>query len=162
MRYLANFEKYKRPSLKIRIVPLEANPAGTSCHILKATGEMRRTSGRYCTEFDVTLIAGKFVENERLYGPASLKDKTLIYPFEEFKCRVGCVCKMCRNCEDFEDHEAFHRANHTQCRYNLESVIPTFHYKVVYEKAYYPAVRPQFERFWVKLGGASLMTTDGI
>ena len=119
-----------------------------------------------CTEFNVMLIAGKLVENERLYGPASLKDKTLIYPCEEFRCRVGCACKMCRNklthCEDFEDHEAFHRANHTQCRYcnNLESVIPNFHYKVVYEKVYYSAVRPQFERFWVKLGCASLFSHE--
>ena len=82
---------------------------------------MKRTYGRYRTEFDVVLIAGKLAENERLYGPASLKDKTLIYPCAEFKCRLGFPCQMFRNklthCDDFEDHEAFHRANRTQSRY---------------------------------------------
>ena len=28
------------------------------------------------------------IKNDRLYGPASLRDKTLIYPCEEFKCCV--------------------------------------------------------------------------
>ena len=73
------------------------------------------------------------------------------------------TCKICRNkltnCEDFKDHEAYHKANHTMCQLcaNLESVIPHFHYKIVFEIVYRSAVRPQFERIWfVKLGSASL------
>ena len=76
-----------------------------------------------------------------------------------------CACKMCRNkltnCEDFKDHEAYHKANHTvhMCQFcsNLESVIPHFQYKIGFEIVYCPGVRPQFERIWfVKLGSASL------
>ena len=46
-------------------------------------------SGLY-EEFDVTLVAGELVKDERLYGPASLRDQTLIYPCEAFKCQIGC------------------------------------------------------------------------
>ena len=103
------------------------------------------------------------MEQENLYGPASLRDKTLIYPCSLFRCRIGCPCNMCRNkltkCEYFKDHEAFNTANHTMCEFcaNLESVIHHFHYKIVYDTVYKNAVRPQFEDIWfVKLGSASL------
>ena len=35
--------------------------------------------------FYVKLIAGEVMEIESLYGPASLRDKTLIYPCKLFK-----------------------------------------------------------------------------
>ena len=166
MRYLAILHKNKRPVLKEFVNP---DPGDTSCHIFKATGDVVVT--RYDEEeFQVKLIACKAVANESLYGPASLRDKTLVYPCEFFKCRVGCPCKMCRNklsrCEDFKDHEAYHKANHTMCQFcaNLESVIPHFHYKIEtvyypgFEKVYNPAMKKhQFVKKWfVRLGSASL------
>ena len=43
MRYLANSEKYKRPILKGRIGPVEAEP-GSSCHI------QRGPLGTHCVQ----------------------------------------------------------------------------------------------------------------
>ena len=113
--------------------------AGTSCHEFEATDMIKVCRMMDGTEFEVKLVARELVKNDKLYGPASLRDKTLIYPCEEFKCRVRCPCAMCRKklvyCEDFEDHETFHRANHTLCRFceNLESIIPHFDYKIEFE-----------------------------
>ena len=111
MRYLAIFQSNKCPELKGFVNP---DPDGTSsCHIFKATGDVE-VIGLEDKEFRVKLIAGEVMEHESLYGPASLRDKTLIYPCTLFKCRVGCACKMCRNkltnCEDFKDHEAYHKS----------------------------------------------------
>ena len=164
MRYSATFIAKKRPNLHGRIVPLGgiAAMAGTSCHKFEATDKIKVCRMLDGKEFEVKLVAREFGKSDKLYGPASLRDKTLIYPCEEFMCRVSCPCTMCRNklgyCEDFEDHETFHRANHTNCRFceNLESIIPHYDYKVEYERVYYPAVRPQFERFFLRLGSASL------
>ena len=164
MRYSATFIAKKRPSLNGSIVPLEgtAAMAGISCHEFEATDNRKVCYMMEGKEFKVKLIAHELVKSDRLYGPASLRDKTLIYPCEEFKCRVRCPCTMCREkigyCADFEEHETFHRANHTNCRFceNLESIIPHFDYKIEFERVYYPAVRPQFERFFLRLGSASL------
>ena len=163
MRYWETMSSNKVPETNGRLVLIGVNPAGTSCHVFKATGEVgvcHVTGGK---ELKVAMIAGQLVEKESLYGPASLRDKTLIYPCEEFKCRVGCPCAMCRNklgyCEDFEDHEIFHRANHTMCRFcnNLESVIPNFHHTVVYQRVYYwDGKRTHFDRIFDKLGSSSL------
>ena len=38
----------------------------------------------------VTFVAVKIVKQICLHGPASLKDRTIIYPCERFKCRAGC------------------------------------------------------------------------
>ena len=119
MRYSATFIAKKRPNLHGRIVPLGgiAAMAGTSCHKFEATDKIKVCRTLDGKEFEVKLVAREFGKSDKLYGPASLRDKTLIYPCEEFMCRVSCPCTMCRNklgyCEDFEDHETFHRANHT-------------------------------------------------
>ena len=97
MRYWAKFPSNKRPEINGRMVPIGVIPAGTSCYVFKATGEVEVCHVTGGKELKVAMIAGQLVEKESLYGPASLRDKTLIYPCEEFKCRVGCPCAMCRN-----------------------------------------------------------------
>ena len=73
---------------------------------------------------------------------ASLRNKTLIYPCEAFKCQIECPCQMCRmklsECDDFDDHLTFHLANHTMCRYciELERFFTSFSYTVVYKRHY--------------------------
>ena len=119
----------------------------------------------------VTLVAVKFVRQISLHGPASLKDRTIIYPCERFKCRAGCPCQLCRikspycttarlekpcsgDClqcrEDCQDHLMFHRADHTMCKFceNVRSHIPNYSFMVIQRRVYYPCVRPQFERFF--------------
>ena len=120
MRYLAICQYNERPVLRGFISKrVKPDPLDTSCHVFKATSDVE-VVGLEPKEFHVKLVAGEVMEQENLYGPASLRDKTLIYPCTLFKCRVGCSCKMCRNkltkCEDFKDHEAFHKANHTMCQ----------------------------------------------
>ena len=98
---------------------------GANCHIFKAVDVKHRLWDHYglgwYEEFDVTLVAGEQVKDERLYGPASLRDQTLIYHCEAFKCQIGCPCQMCRmklrDCDDFDDHLTFHLSNHTMCKY---------------------------------------------
>ena len=106
MRYSARFIARKRPNLDGRIVPLGAGMAGTCCHEFEATDDIEVCYGGG-KEFVVRLVAHELVKSDKLYGPASLRDKTLIYPCEEFKCRIRCPCTMCRNKmrygEDFED-----------------------------------------------------------
>ena len=119
----------------------------------------------------VTLVAVKFVGQISFHGPASLKDRTIIYPCERFKCRAGCPCQLCRikspycttarlekpcsgDClqcrEDCQDHLMFHRADHTMCKFceNVRSHIPNYSFMVIQRRVYYPCVRPQFERFF--------------
>ena len=136
MRYTATFLPYKQPQLNGRTVPFGEDAAGTSCHVFKA-GDVKVTCARdNYKEFDVTLVAGELVKSDRLYGPASLRDRTLIYPCEEFKCRLGCPCQMCRQklkfCEDFVDHLTFHRASHRMGKFcnNIDSYIDNFAYNV--------------------------------
>ena len=90
-------------------------------------------------EFDVTLVAEELVQSKRLYGPASLRDKTLIYPCEAFKFQIGYPCQMCRmmlrGCDHFDDHLTFHLSNHTKCKYcnKVERGFPNFSYNVVHK-----------------------------
>ena len=74
---------------------VKPDPLGTSGHVFKATGDVE-VIGLEPKEYRVKLIAGEVMEHESLYGPASLKDKTLIYPCEAFKCQIECACQMCR------------------------------------------------------------------
>jgi len=117
----------------------------------------------------VTLVAIKFVKQISLHGPASLRDRTLIYPCERFKCRAVCPCQLCRfkspyckttrlekpcsgDClqcrEDCQDHLMFHRAYHTVCKFcvNVESHIPNYSFMVIQSRSrfYDPSVRPRF------------------
>jgi len=104
---------------------------------------------------EVTLVAEKFPESS-LHGPASLlKNRTLIYPCCQFKCRLGCACQLCRkkiyiclkapnketcdeDCADCRadcyDHMLFHRALHLSCKFcsSLLDHIP--HYSFVVER----------------------------
>ena len=168
MRYWATMSRDKRPEINGCLAPIGVNPAGTSCHVFKAAGDEVKvyhvTGGK---ELRVPMIAYELMENKSLYGPASLMDKTLIYPCEEFQCRVSCPCAMCRNklgyCDDLEDHEIYHRANHTMCRFckELESLIPHFHHKVVYERVNNWHVRmTHIINFVDKLGSSSLFQHD--
>ena len=44
----------------------------------------------------VRLVAVNYA-NENFHGPASsLHDKSIMYPCEHFKCRVGCPCRLCK------------------------------------------------------------------
>ena len=94
----------------------------------------------YC-EAEVSLVTGKYSE-ENLYGPASsLMDKSLIYPCTSNKCRLSCPCHICRNksymcqtvshekspgegcseCQnEYWEHLLFHLAVHTFCKYCAE------------------------------------------
>ena len=163
MRYLAICQYNQRPQLRGFIsMGGKPEPLAKSCHVFTATGDVE-VIGYEPKEFLVKLIAGEVMEHENLHGPASLRDKTLIYPCEMFRCRIGCPCKMCRHkltkCDDFKDHEAFHKANHTMCQFcaDLERVIPHFHYKIIFETVYRSGIVPQFEDIWyVKLGSAAL------
>ena len=87
IRYSATFIAKKRPNLNGRIVPLGSIAAmfGTSCHEFEATDMIKVCHMMDGTEFEVKLVARELVKNDKLYGPASLRDKTLIYSCEEFK-----------------------------------------------------------------------------
>ena len=112
------------------------------------------------TSAQVTLIAGQYAK-VNLHGPASLiKDKTIIYPCDKYRCRVGCPCRLCHknslNCklagskktcgdcsecrEDYKDHLLFHRALHTLCKFcsNVEEVLPHLTFVVRQIKGYFP------------------------
>ena len=44
----------------------------------------------------VRLVAVNYA-NENLHGPASsLHDRSIMYPCDLFKCRVGCPCRLCK------------------------------------------------------------------
>lgn len=108
----------------------------------------------------VTLAAGKSSE-DFLYGPASLKkDRTLIYPCEKNRCRLGCPCHLCRkrvnNClkagnretcgdcvecrADCDDHLLFHRAAHLNCKFclNMLDHIPNLSPVIRHVRGYLP------------------------
>ena len=165
MRFSAHIQVYEQPVLsgKTGDIPWE-----TQCHILTPDGEpvYRLTRMRihkyYTTVYKVNYVAHKVIQTPWLFGPASLWNKTLIYPCENFRCRIGCPCKMCRDnlnsCEDLEDHMTFHRAPHSMCKFcqELQELIPYYHWKIVFEKRYYSGVVPQFEKFYEIMGSCSL------
>lgn len=164
MRFTATFFPLKCPQLNGRSVPMGENPIGTSCHDFEAGEVTEHTLTDYnYTSSNVTLVAGEYNKNERLYGPASLRDKTLIYTCDLFKCRIKCPCKLCTKKSNFysdiDDHVMFHRASHSLCKFcaNVHSHIPSYSHTIVYETVYYPGMIPQFERIWyTKMGSASL------
>ena len=107
----------------------------------------------------VTYIAGKYPEGS-LHGPASsIVSKSIIYPCEEFRCRLECPCHLCRkkaphclkaaNCSsacgdcsdcrlDYIDHLLHHKARHLLCKYceNLHETFPQYSYTVLYKRKY--------------------------
>ena len=174
MRHKVRFRAYRRPKLSGTTVPYidrkSWGKVGANCHSFKVVDVKHCYWDHYAlgqyAEFEVTLIAGEQAKAERLYGPASLRDKTLIYPCDAFKCHIGCPCQMCRmnssECKDFDDHLTFHLANHTMCKYcnEVESFFPNFSYNVVY-KRHYPnpsawcGGQPDEKVFYDTLGSAS-------
>ena len=127
----------------------------SSCHELVATDVKLNTSFiKYSSQScpvsevpsDVTYVAGRYTKSF-LYGPASTSnDKTIIYPCDKNRCRVGCPCQLCRkkvshcskavsletcgdcsDCrKDCDDHLLHHKAHHTFCKFcaNVEIYIP--------------------------------------
>ena len=114
----------------------------------------------------VTYVAGKYPEGS-LHGPASsIVTKSIIYPCEEFRCRLDCPCHLCRkkasNCLkaatnssiacgdcsdcslDYNDHLLHHRARHLLCKYceNLHEIFPQYSYTVLYETKYDEGPKP--------------------
>ena len=108
----------------------------------------------------IILVADQYSQST-LHGPAScLKGKSLIYPCDQFRCRIGCPCKMCgkkvhcsqagtkNTCgdcpdcrEDYEDHLLYHRAYHTLCKFciNVHEHLPNYSYIVRQTKGCFPA-----------------------
>jgi hypothetical protein len=175
MRHEARFRAYRRPRLSGTTVPYIDSKTwgkvGANCHIFKVVDVKHRYWDRYALglyqEFDVTLVAGEQVIDESLYGPASLRDKTLIYPCEAFKCQIGCACQMCRMklsaCDDFDDHLTFHLSNHTMCKYcnEVERLFPYYSYNVVHKRDYpnpyaWCGGQPDEKVFYDTMGSASL------
>ena len=120
----------------------------------------------------VTYIAGKYPEGS-LHGPASsIVSKSIIYPCEEFRCRLECPCHLCRkkaphclkaaNCSsacgdcsdcrlDYIDHLLHHKARHLLCKYceNLHETFPQYSYTVLYKRKYSEDPEP-FKAFMFK------------
>ena len=175
MRYEARFRAYRQPMLFGTTIPYidgeSWGKVGADCHIFSVVAVKHRYWDQYALglyeELDVTLVAGRQNKDEWLYGPASLRNKTLIYPCEAFKCQIECPCQMCRmklsECDDFDDHLTFHLANHTMCRYciELERFFTSFSYTVVY-KRHYPnpsawcGGQPDEKVWYDTMGSASL------
>lgn len=174
MRFSATFQPMKKALLNGRETKY-ADPTIESCHEF----EIGEQTFDFCRDsVDVTLTAFKYSKQTSLHGPASLKDKTLIYPCDKFRCRIKCPCNLCMkrtpyckkaqsletcgectDCRaDFQDHLVFHRASHGMCKFcvHIQNQIPNYAFHVIKERVYYPAVRPQFERFFDKFCMGSL------
>ena len=110
----------------------------------------------------VRLVAVNYA-NENLHGPASsLKDKSIMYPCDRFKCRVSCPCRLCKvklpycngakdnktcgdcsDCrQDYQDHLIFHRVLHIQCKFchNVFEHIPNMNFVICGLKGYWPDI----------------------
>ena len=122
----------------------------------------------------VTYIAGRYPEGS-LHGPASsIVSKSIMYPCEEFRCRLDCACVLCRkkapNCLkapangsiacgdcsgcslDYIDHLLHHRARHLLCKYceNLHETFPQYSYTVFYKDRYDEGSPKPFKAFLYK------------
>ena len=134
----------------------------TSCHVfavsdVKCEGHLGYNSS---SAAEVTLVAWEYASNS-LHGPASSKlERTIIYPCDRYRCRVGCPCiicfkkgphckkagdkETCGDCvdcrEDYQDHLIFHRALHLTCKFcsNLLEAIPNASLVIHKTKGYWP------------------------
>ena len=62
--------------------------------------------------------------NQKLVGPASLKNEVIVYPCNRSGCWVWCTCRLCNdisklvddeeNCA-MKDHDIYHKAWHLEC-----------------------------------------------
>ena len=135
-----------------------------SCHefsVSDVTIDYKKVDYYSNAECEVTLVSGKFGTSGSLYGPASLiKDRTIIYPCDTFRCRIGCACHLCRRgccictraaqdqtcgdcaeCRfDCEDHLVFHRAPHMNCKFCLNALehIPHLEFVIRQVRGNYP------------------------
>ena len=111
MRFIAHLQEYAQPILNGQTGNLKFEK---NCHILEP-GEPSFSTTRqrlfhqylchnikYCNVcsklrtspvYAVKYVAHKVIHTPWLYGPASLRNKTLIYPCEKFQCQIGCPCK---------------------------------------------------------------------
>ena len=168
MRHKVTFRAYMQPSLRGTTSPYIDKESwgkiGANCHIFKIV-DLKHYLDKYALgqykQFGITLVAGEQVQEEWLFGPASLRNKTLIYPCEAFKCQMECPCQMCRmklsECDDFDDHLTFHLANHTMCKYcnEVERCFPHFSYNVVHNREYPDRFN---DKIWYDtMGSASLI-----
>ena len=163
MRFSARFHCRKCPELDGRSLPVREDSKGASCYSFQV-GEVAyfQTDRDNIHSCNVNLIAKDSNAKECLFGPASLRDKTLIYTCDLFKCKIPCACRLCTKNSNFysdiDDHLTFHRASHSMCIFcsELESYIPHYSHTVIFKRIYYGAVIPQFERFYDVRGSASL------
>lgn len=181
MRFIVKLQEHAQPILKGQTGNI---PGKTNCHILEPAGEpsfymksqrlfsqYQSGSIKYChvcgelrtsPVYNVKYVAHEVVHTPWLFGPASLRNKTLIYPCENFQCQIGCPCKICRGllttCQDLEEHMIYHRAPHTMCKFcdELAKLIPNNSWQIVYKNVYYSGVVPQFKKYDERMGSASL------
>ena len=97
---------------------------------------------------EVDIIPGEAVKDVWLFGPASVMDKSVIYPCSRHRCKVPCPCRICLKqpltCEypdriccncmkciaSFKDHGHFHATFHYGCKYcdQLLEIFPFFNF----------------------------------
>ena len=98
----------------------------------------------------VKVLPGKIMK-DCLFGPASTRERVLLYPCSRYRCRIPCPCQSCcrrrlavaskcnrrssscscNECiELFTDHATFHRLFHFDCKYcdNLVKCFPVFNF----------------------------------
>ena len=89
MRFSGKFHCSKRPELDGSTLPLHGDYKGASCHVFEVCGVAYfRSYGEKIDACNVKLIAKECADKESLYGPASLRDTTLIYLDVKFRARV--------------------------------------------------------------------------
>ena len=82
--------------------------------------------------FMFRLICGRLRGSE-FVGPASNMNRTICYPCNKFKCRVGCYCVGCRKkrgetdpesnddaLKELEDHTFHQKSFYLECKYCQE------------------------------------------
>ena len=137
MRFTALYQHASRPKIMF-----QSENLSTKCHIFHIKDKEVLFGSS-----DTELVAGEYVKNEKLFGPASKRNRCIIYPCAKHFCRIPCLCRICRrkspvcakalplvtclNCEecllDYEDHETFHLTIHMLCKFCVQvmSIIPT-------------------------------------
>ena len=165
MRFFATYRINQQPRLTgCTTDTIFEDYHNTSCHKFTVTNvevDMKEKVDYCIAAANVTLVAGKYPDSS-LHGPASLlKDRTLIYTCDKFRCRLGCPCHLCRkkinNCSksgdketcgedcdkcraDCYDHLLFHRALHLGCKFcaNLLEHIPNVSFVIRQVRGYLP------------------------
>ena len=128
MRYFGLIQPHYRPFLRGRGSLLNFE---FKCHkFLPGVGTLNEDE-----PYLFKLIPGQFSDHT-LHGPASLLNRTIVYPCDKFMCQIGCCCRKCRRKNEkvssqtlseheifkyeYEDHKLHHRAIHLECIFCLE------------------------------------------